>query len=209
VVTLAVDPEDPQPDRIAQAVDVLRRGGIVMYPTDTLYGLAVDPSRDDAVERLYEAKGRDPKMAVPLIAADLAQGERDGLFGAADLRLARAFWPGPLSLVVPARAHLSRRAVAGDGTIAVRVPAHPVARELARAFGACITATSANRSGQPPLSTVEAPAEATLPPVDVVLDAGPTAGGPPSTIVRIGADGVPQLVRAGAIAWNRVLKSLR
>jgi len=208
VLILAVDSTDPQPDRIAQAADVLRQGGIVVFPTDTLYGLAVDPSRDDAVTKLYEAKGRDPRMAVPLIAADLAQAERAGALGPVEHRLARAFWPGPLSLVVPARGHLSRRVVANDQTIAVRVPAHRVARDLAWAFGACITASSANLSGQSPVETVARIVEAKTLPIEAVLDAGPTAGGLPSTIVRITADG-PQLVRAGAIAWDRVLESLR
>jgi L-threonylcarbamoyladenylate synthase len=208
VLILSVDPDDPQPDPIARAVDVLRDGGIVVFPTDTLYGLAVDPASNAAVGRLFETKGRDPGMAVPLIAADLAQAERAGRLGSADLRLARAFWPGPLSLVVPARAHLSRRVIADDGTIAVRVPAHRVARELAWAFGNCITATSANRSGQPPVNAVESIVESMVLVVDAVLDAGPTAGGPPSTIVRTAATG-PELVRAGAIAWDRVLESLR
>src|SRR5262249_40767859 len=101
----------------------------------------------------------------------------------------------------------ARGVVGEDETIAVRVPGHLVARELARLFGACITATSANLSGQPAVRTVETIVASMKPSADAVLDAGPTAGGPPSTIVRTTARG-PELVRAGAIAWDRVLESL-
>ena len=98
-VSIAADvPDDAL---IARAADVLRRGGIVAYPTDTFYGLAVDPRRDDAVARLYAAKGRDASMAIPLIAASLAQAEEAAVVGDRELRLARAFWPGPLTIVMP------------------------------------------------------------------------------------------------------------
>ena len=94
-----------------RAAAVLRDGGVVAFPTDTLYGLAVDPRRDDAVERLFALKGRRPDAALPLIAADLAQAMEAGEFGASELRLAQAFWPGPLSIVVAARAVISRAAL--------------------------------------------------------------------------------------------------
>ena len=100
VIRLSVDPIRPDPAAIAAAVDVLRRDGIVAYPTDTLYGLAVDPRRDPAVERLFEVKARDPASAVALIAVDVAQAQQAGSFGANELALARALWPGPLTIVV-------------------------------------------------------------------------------------------------------------
>ena len=193
---------------LAEAVAVLRAGGVVAYPTDTLYGLAADPRRDEAVEKLYAVKGRPSSMAIPLIAADLAQAQRAGRFEEPHLRLARACGPGPLTIVVPAAAGLSSR-LFGDagGTVAVRVPAHALARELAAQFGFCLTSTSANLSGEAATaepSVVRARLGSRL---DFLLDAGPAAGGPPSTIVRLD-DGRPALVRAGAIAWDRVLKSL-
>ncbi len=192
---------------VAAAAGTLRSGGVVAFPTDTLYGLAVDPRRDDAVERLFALKGRRPDVAVPLIAADLSQAMEAGEFGASELRLARAFWPGPLSIVVPARAAISRAALGGGTTLAIRIPAHAIARDLAAAFGAAITATSANASGSPPAETADDVIQA-VPTVDLVLDGGRVAGGPPSTIVRYDG-GAPILVRAGAIAWERVLKSLQ
>jgi L-threonylcarbamoyladenylate synthase len=186
---------------------VLRAGGIVAFPTDTLYGLAVDPRRDDAVERLFALKGRRADAAVPLVAGDNEQAAAAGELGPGEMRLAAAFWPGPLSLVVPARGQISRAVLAADGTVAIRVPAHAVARALALAFGFCITATSANASGHAPAASADAVA-GTLLNLDLLLDGGSAPGGLPSTIVSLQGS-APTLVRAGAIAWERVLKSLQ
>jgi L-threonylcarbamoyladenylate synthase len=195
------------PDGIAQAAAVLQSGGVVAFPTDTLYGLAADPRRDDAVERLFALKGRRPDAAVPLIAADLEQAMRAGAFSASELRLARAFWPGPLSIVVTAHPLVCRAALGGGTTVAIRVPADATARDLAAAFGFPITATSANASGEPPAETADDVAK-DVPAVDLVIDGGRVPGGPPSTIVRLDRN-VPRLVRDGAIAWDRVLESLQ
>jgi L-threonylcarbamoyladenylate synthase len=192
---------------MAAAADVMRAGGVVAFPTDTLYGLAVDPRRGDAVERLFALKGRRADAAVPLIAGDVEQAAAAGEFGAAEMRLAAAFWPGPLSLVVPARDPVARAVLAADGTVAIRVPAHAVARALALTFGFCITATSANPSGRPPAESADAVAD-TVTGVDLLLDCGAAPGGLPSTIVSL-QGGVPVLVRAGAIGWDRVVKSLQ
>jgi L-threonylcarbamoyladenylate synthase len=203
---IRVDAAAPRAAEIAQAAAVIRSGGVVAYPTDTLYGLAADPFSDGAVERLFDVKGRDRSAAVPLIAATLDQARAAGTFGAREARLAEAFWPGPLAIVVPARASLSRALLGGGSTIAIRVPAHPVARALAAAFGACITATSANASGSPAATTALETA-ALGDRVDAIVDAGAAPGGAPSTIVELTDDG-PRLVRAGAVAWDRVLESL-
>ena len=189
------------------AADVLDAGGIVAYPTDTLYGLAADPRRDDAVMRLFEVKGRQDGAAIALIAADSAQAERAGSFGETERRLAAALWPGPLTIVVRAAASMSQRLLGPSGTIGVRVPAHAVARALARAFGMPITATSANLSGRPPAVTADEVAASMGDRIDLLVEAGPAPGGPPSTIVAV-ADGRPTLIRAGAVPWDRVLESL-
>jgi L-threonylcarbamoyladenylate synthase len=202
-----VDPYDPDPTAIAHAADVLRAGGVVAYPTDTLYGLAVDPARDTAAARLFAVKERDTAAAIPLVAASFEQAERAGRFGPDEVRLARAFWPGPLTIVVPAASFLARWIAGADGTVGIRVPAHDVARALADRFGACITATSANRSGHPAASTADEAAAALVGRIDAVLDAGPAPGGLPSTIVTM-RGGVPVLLRAGAVSWDRVLESL-
>lgn len=193
---------------IADAVGVLRGGGVVAYPTDTLYGLAVDPRSLEAVERLFDVKGRDRSQAIPLIAADLDQAREAGTFTAVDLRLVEHFWPGPLTVVVTASGALSRSIASADGTVGIRVPAHTVARELAWAFGFCITATSANLSGQPATRSPDVVAATLGDRVDLLLDDGMAPGGEPSTIVAV-RTGTPQLIRAGAVAWDRVLKSLQ
>jgi L-threonylcarbamoyladenylate synthase len=207
---LVINPNNPEPRKIQQALDVMRSGGVVAYPTDTLYGLAVDPRDGDAVARLYAAKGRGQQSAIPLIAASLDQAQGAAILDGLALQLARAVWPGPLTIVAPARRGLAAAVLGGGTTVAVRVPAHAVARALAAAFGFCITATSANRSGESPAVTGAdvAAAFATGSDVDVLLDAGVLAGGPPSTIVEIGKDG-PRLIRAGVVSWDRVLESLK
>lgn len=192
---------------IDQAIEVLRGGGVVAYPTDTLYGLAVDPRSAVAVQRLFQVKRREAGHAIPLIAADAEQAEEIGVFTPHARRLAAALWPGPLSLVLEARPTVSRELLAGDGSVAVRVPAHDVARALAAGFGFCITATSANLTGEPPTSSPAVVRQTMGDRIDFLLDAGDSPGGPPSTIVDLRA-AEPRLIREGAVAWERVLRSI-
>lgn len=207
MLILPVDPLAPDADALARAASIIQNGGLVAFPTDTVYGIAGDPASETAVERLYAAKGRAAGIAIPLIAGSIEQALAAGRFSEADERLARAFWPGPLSIVVPAAARITPRLRGEDGTVAVRVPDHAVARALALAFGGAITATSANLSGSPSAANGRDAASALEGRVDATLDAGPSPGGPPSTIVRLADDG-PRLLRAGAIAWDRVLEFL-
>jgi L-threonylcarbamoyladenylate synthase len=202
-----ISSDAPDPSVLAEAAAVIRAGGLVAFATDTVYGIAADPRSDEAVERLFDLKGRDRGTAVPLIAADIEQARAAGDVGPAEMRLAETFWPGPLSIVVPAASVLSRAALGGHTTVAIRVPALAVARELAGAFGFPVTATSANPSG---VAAAESGDEVAtiLPGVDLLLDGGRSPGGPPSTIVALAEHG-PVLVRAGAVAWDRVIKSLR
>ena len=203
---LRIDPRAPDPSVITLAAEMIRSGLVVAYPTDTLYGLAVDPRNAVAVRRLFDLKGRPETSALTLIAADAAQVRHAGEMTVAAERLAARWWPGPLTIVIGARPELARETLAGGRTVGVRVPNHAAAVALARAAGFCITATSANRSGATAVSTPEAAAEA-LPDVDAVLDAGPAPGGQPSTIVDASGRDVT-LVRAGAVPWDRVLRSL-
>jgi L-threonylcarbamoyladenylate synthase len=192
---------------IARAVETLRAGGVVAYPTDTLYGLAVDPRSSDAVARLFAVKRREPGHAIPLIAADERQAAQAGAFTPNARRLAQAFWPGPLSIVLSATPAIDRQLLAADGTIAVRVPHSEVARALAVGLGFCITATSANLSGAPATASAVIVRATFADRVDYILDTGDAPGGEPSTIVDV-RDEVSRLVRAGAVPWKRVLESL-
>lgn len=206
--TLVVDPATCEAADLVAAAQWLIAGGIVAYPTDTFYGLAVDPRSAAAVEALFDLKGRDARVAMPLLAASPAQVEF--AFGAMDDvsgRLARMFWPGPLSLILGAPASIAAGVHGGIGTIAVRVPAHPVARALAAKLAFPVTATSANRSGQPPAATARDLGVVGGDPRVMVIDGGTTPGGQPSTIVDARRT-PPTLVRDGAIAWIRVLESL-
>jgi len=206
---LPVDPHAPDPAAIRAAAAAVADGRVVAFPTDTLYGLAVDPRRADAVARVYALKGRTPDRALPLIAADVAQIVTTlGPLSEAERRLADGCWPGPLTLVIDVGAALAPGVASDDGTIAVRVPAHGVARALAAAVGHPVTATSANRSGRDAPATPDEVAAALGASVALLLDAGPTAGGPPSTIVRVDASG-PRLLRGGAIPFLRVLELLQ
>ena len=208
MLSLTVDPANPDSTVIARAADILRGGGVVAYPTDTLYGLAVDPTNDTAVDRLFAVKERDTGSAIALIAADLRQARTAGEFLDIDLRLAETFWPGPLTIVVPASPAICALLTAKDRTIGVRVPAHAVARSIAAALGLCITATSANRSGLPAATTPEQVRSTLADRIDCLVDGGSAPGGLPSTIVRA-ANGRIDVLRAGAIASERVLESLQ
>lgn len=205
---LTVDPNNPAPTALHEAVEALSHGGIVAFPTDTLYGLAVDPRDDRAVDRLFAVKGRAFDQRVPLVASDEAQAAAQaGALTPLARRLAAEFWPGPLTLIVTANAALCARVHASTGRIAVRVPGHATARALARMAGHPITATSANISGDA-APTGAAPIIATLGDrIDMLLDAGPTVGGLPSTIVDA-TGSAPVLIRPGVVAWERVLEFL-
>lgn len=205
---LRLDPERPDPETLRAAVDALAAGEVVAFPTDTLYGLAVDPRRPDAARRLFALKRRPAGQAVPLIAADAGQIERVVRdVSRLARRLAERWWPGPVSIVLDASPALDPLLLTEAGTVAVRVPAHPLARRLAADFQHPITATSANRSGSPPAADAAAVAAGLGSELDVLVDGGPARGGAPSTIVDARGD-APALVREGAVGWERVLQSL-
>lgn len=204
---LKVDPRACTPADLAPAVEWLAQGGIVAFPTDTQYGLAVDPASPQAVSALFALKGRPADSAVPFVAASIEQVQRWCGLSGATARVAAEFWPGPLSVICDAPATVVPAALAGGDTVAIRVPAHPVARALAGAWGSPITATSANRSGEPAATRV-ADLIALHSPHLLVIDGGDAAGGAASTIVDARRD-PPALIRAGAIAWERVLHSLQ
>ncbi len=186
---------------ISEAVEALRGGRLVIMPTETVYGLAADAANARAVAGIYEAKGR-PRFN-PLI-AHAASREAAGRIAALDDRagrLAAAFWPGPLTLVAPVRdgAGVCDLARAGLDTVAVRVPAHPVAHALLEAFGGALVAPSANRSGRPSPTTLEAAKAETGEAAAMALDGGPCAVGLESTVVSALPGEPLRLLRPGAV----------
>jgi L-threonylcarbamoyladenylate synthase len=201
---VVVDPVQPDPLEIARAAATLREGGVVAIPTDTLYGLAADPWNPAAVARILAIKGREEGRALPLVAANVTQVTRwIGEMDAVTSRLAERFWPGPLTLVMRAPTGLAPNVTAGGVTIGIRVPAHAVARALCAAFDRPVTATSANLSGEAAADHPDLVADRLSKGLDVLLDAGTTQGGPPSTIVDV-THAELRLIRAGAVSWEDV-----
>jgi L-threonylcarbamoyladenylate synthase len=199
-----VDPEAPQRDAIQEAAKWIRAGGLVALPTDTLYALAADPFSAAAVARVFAAKGRSAERALPLIAADAEQVSAHlGRLPPAGQRLADRFWPGPLTLLMAAPRTLAADVSGGTGRVGVRVPANVVARAICAEAGRPITATSANVSGAPATPDPDQVERTLGDRLDLLIDAGTTPGGAPSTIVdATGAE--PALVRAGAISWDDI-----
>ncbi|WP_213774226.1 L-threonylcarbamoyladenylate synthase [Bradyrhizobium sp. dw_78] len=184
---------------IAAAARCLADGGLVGFPTETVYGLGADATNPEAVARLYRAKGR-PSFN-PLIAhvSDLAAARRIARFDAQALALAEAFWPGPLTLVLPKTGDcaVADLATAGLDTVAIRIPAHPVAREILRAFGPPVVAPSANLSGHVSPTTAAHVQSDLAGRIDLIVDGGPVAIGVESTI--IGCFEAPILLRPGGL----------
>jgi L-threonylcarbamoyladenylate synthase len=199
-----VDPAAPQRDAIEEAAKWILAGRVVAIPTDTLYGLAVDPFSSAALDALFAAKDRPTDRAIPLIAADRAQVEGVlGMLTPLGARLAEHGWPGPLTLVVAAPGALAAGVTGGTGTVGVRVPNHDVARAIARLAGRPITATSANVSGEPATNDPDRVEAVLGDRIEMLVDVGRTAGGAPSTIVDVtGAE--PRLIRAGAVPWDEI-----
>jgi L-threonylcarbamoyladenylate synthase len=191
--------------RIEAAAQILRDGGVLAYPTETFYGLGALASDAAALGRLARAKGRPDGKPLPLLAADLAAVEAVAELSPLARHLAARFWPGPLTLVLPARAGLPDPITAGTGTVGVRIPGSDLARALSAQAGGALVSTSANLSGEPPPARVEELSRALLARIDGVLDGGPTPGGRPSTVVLVGAAGVV-LARAGAVPFEEVAR---
>nr|WP_256467620.1 MULTISPECIES: L-threonylcarbamoyladenylate synthase [unclassified Bradyrhizobium] len=186
------------------AARILARGGLVAFPTETVYGLGADAGNAAAIAHLYAAKGR-PAFN-PLIAhvADLAAARRIGRLDACASSLAEAFWPGPLTLVVPKTDNcpVADLATAGLDTVAIRIPAHPVAQAILRAFGGAVVAPSANLSGHVS-PTLAAHVESDLAGrIDLIVDGGPVTVGVESTIV--GCLNAPMLLRPGGLSRERI-----
>ena len=194
---------------IAAAAQALRQGELVAFPTETVYGLGADATNGRAVAAIFTAKGR-PRFN-PLIAhvPDVAAAERLGRLGELGHKLAAAFWPGPLSLVMAKRegCPVSDLATAGLDTIALRVPSHPVAQALLRAADRPVAAPSANRSGQVSPTTA-AHVEADLGAhVAMILDGGPTAVGLESTVVDVTGDEAV-ILRLGGVSREAIARTL-
>jgi L-threonylcarbamoyladenylate synthase len=192
---------------IERALEVLKIGGIVAFPTDTVYGLGSLAFNNAAIESIYTAKNRPVEKAIPILIGDLHDLDQvaDDIPDMA-LRFASRFWPGPLSCVVPKRLTLPL-AVSANTTVAVRIPDHPDARALLRAAGP-MAVTSANISGQPSPSTAQEVFEQLNGRIPLILDGGRTQGGIPSTLVDCTSD-TPIILREGPITLAELLAAFK
>ncbi|HEX6534737.1 MAG TPA: L-threonylcarbamoyladenylate synthase [Gemmatimonadaceae bacterium] len=201
---IEVDAVHPEPERIERAAAVLRRGGLVAFPTETVYGLGADALNADAVRRIFAAKGRPEFNPLIVHVADIA-GARALASRWPDLaqRLAEAFWPGPLTLVVPRRPRVPDVVTAGLDTVAIRSPSHPVARALITAAGLPIAAPSANRFTELSPTRAHHVQRSLGDRVDVIVDGGATTVGIESTVVDVSGDS-PVLLRPGGISTDEL-----
>ena len=197
--TIVVDAARPDPGALVEAASVLRGGGLVAFPTESFYGLGTSALAPAAVARVFDVKGRPESKpllvlvgsaedAAPLC-AEIGEGARE---------LMRRHWPGPLTLVLRAAAGVPTAVTAGTGTIGVRMPGHPVALGLVRAAGLAVTAPSANPSGEAPPETADAVRRYFDGRIDMVLDGGPTSGGPGSTVADCTV-WPPRILRQGPV----------
>ena len=202
IVTL--DPVHPEP-AFARCSDVIRAGGVIAYPTDTFYGLGADPRNPDAVKSLFAIKGRPVGQPILLLLQDRSMVREWAAEITAEAEaLLDAFWPGPLTLIFTALPAVLQELTGGTGHIGLRVPGNDVTRRLLAALGTALTGTSANRSGGPDLQTAQDVAGMLGERVDLILDAGETPGGKPSSVVDVSAAGLT-MVREGAVS-NRALR---
>lgn len=190
------------PSTLPRALAILRGGGLVAFPTDTVYGVGALAFDAAAIEKIYEAKGRSTEKAIPILLGDTADLEKvTAQVSEMALRLAGRFWPGPLTLVVPKHPSLPE-AVSTAPTVGVRVPDHPVARALLRAAGP-MAVTSANLSGQASPCTAEEVLVQLVGRIALIIDGGKTPDGVPSTVVNC-AGAEPQVLREGPITLAQI-----
>lgn len=207
---LRIHPDQPEPHRIARVVESLQRGDVVALPTDTFYGLAVDPVNLRAVERIYDLKSRARHKPLSLLIADVAQACQlaRSLNGSFD-RLAERFWPGPLTIVVKAGGKLPLRVTANTGNVALRVPEAAICRAVVSGLGSPITATSANLRGLPECSFATCVRNQFGEKIPLIVDGGPTARSVATTIVDLsGGDRSWMILREGAIPTHEIALAL-
>jgi L-threonylcarbamoyladenylate synthase len=208
---LRIHPDEPEPELIERVVASLDAGQVVALPTDTFYGLAVDPVNLHAVDRIYELKERSRHKPLSLLISDVAQGY--ALARSCDTafdRLAERFWPGPLTIIVKAGSKLPLRVTANTGNVALRVPEAAIARAVVQRLGLPITATSANLQGMPECTYAGGVRDQLGGLIPLIVDGGPTARAIPTTIVDLSnGDSSWSILREGAIPTYEIALCLQ
>jgi L-threonylcarbamoyladenylate synthase len=199
-VIIKIDADRPEPDRIDQAVAILKSGGVIAFPTETLYGLGADARDEAAIDKIFGIKGRDFKNPILVVIGDVRHLEAfaESIPTEAQ-KLMDRFWPGPLTIVFRAAPSVSPKLTAGSGKIGIRLTSHPIAMAISRRLGGPLTATSANLSGSPECSSAAEVLSQLEGKLDGVVDGGQTPGGKGSTIVDATVSPI-KILREGVIA---------
>jgi L-threonylcarbamoyladenylate synthase len=205
---LKINPDKPEAERIDEAVALLKKGGVIAFPTETFYGLGADARNDEAIEKIFGIKGRDFKNPILVVIGD--RGHLDAF--ATDIpdkarELMDRFWPGPLTIVFRAAPSVSPKLTAGTGKIGIRLTSHPIAMEISKRLGGPLTATSANLSGMPECSSAVEVLSQLGGKLDGVIDGGQAPGGKGSTIVDVTVSPV-KILREGVIAASLIQDTL-
>jgi tRNA threonylcarbamoyl adenosine modification protein (Sua5/YciO/YrdC/YwlC family) len=207
---LCVHPDEPEQDRISYIVSCLRKGDVVALPTDTFYGLAVDPVNLHAVEQIYQIKSRQKNKPLSLLISSLSQAyelarDTNPLLD----KLAERFWPGPLTIIVKAGCKLPLRSTAHTGNVALRVPDAAIARAVVEQFGLPITATSANLQGASECTSAACVRDQIGDLIPLIIDGGSTAHTQPTTIIDLTlGEGRWEILREGAIPTHEIVMAL-
>jgi L-threonylcarbamoyladenylate synthase len=192
------------PRAIEWAAEEIARGGVVALPTDTVYGIAASLAHEEAIDRIFAIKGRDPEHPLPILLSSIdALQHVSGAVDARVLQLLDEFWPGPLTVVIPSDRTLPPAVRASDGTVGVRIPNHPLAIEVIEKAGGAVACTSANRSSEAPACTAGEVEETLDGELDFILDGGLAPGGRASTVVAIRGDRL-EILREGPIEASQL-----
>ncbi len=206
-VILKINPNKPERSILDIAIRILLRGGVVVYPTDTVYGLGANPFNEMSVLKIYKVKEREFNKPLPVLVSDIKVALRLGVFDDIALKLAKTFWPGPLTIVVKRKIGIASLALGEQEKVALRMPKHKIALKLASSLGGAIIGTSANKSGFKAAKTAKEAEEMIGGKVNLILDAGPSPGGIPSTIVDITVRPF-KVIRLGPISVEEIEEAI-
>ena len=193
-------------DNILTASRIARKGGLVVYPTETVYGLGCDPFNIEAVKRVFEVKGERRKPP-PILASSISHVEKIAYMSQAGKKVAEKFWPGPLTLVFPKKLVLPDIATCNLDSVGVRIPKHNVALQLISLSNGLLIGTSANRTGEKPPRDIHEATRQLKEEVDIFLDGGPTTLGKPSTVADLTSK-KPRILREGPITLKEILDTI-
>ncbi|MBN2516790.1 MAG: threonylcarbamoyl-AMP synthase [Deltaproteobacteria bacterium] len=206
---ITLDPYRPDQSLIAEVGSILKKGGVIAFPTETFYGLGTDGDNEEAIEKIYTIKGRSFDKPIPIIIGQRRYiNKYANSIPKAGKKLMDRFWPGGLTLLLPVSPHIPRKLTAGSGKIGIRLSSNMIATGLANTLSGALTATSANISGEKECSTVYEVVGSLGDTIDLYIDGGRTPGGKGSTIVDVTVD-PPVIIRKGVIPSKLIIDTLR